>query len=220
MASNRIRLTYTKNGPIRYAGHLDLYRVWERIIRRSHLPIAFSNGFHPQVRMSMGCALPLGFTSQCELIDLWFIGPVPPEEVWASLTPVLPPGLEIIQAQTIDEHAPALQTQVLSSVYEVTLLDPVDAAWLSGQVTRLLAAPEIQRVWREKPYNLRPFIESLECLPLNDQGLSRLRMQLSAREGATGRPEEVINALGADAFLARVDRVALYLAEQTPQASG
>src|SRR5450759_1038804 len=208
----RIRLTYTKNGPIRYSGHLDLYRIWERAIRRSHLPIAFSRGFHPQVRISMACALPLGFTSQCELIDLWFVEPVSLDGVQVALALVLPPGLEILQTQAVDEHAPPSQTQVRSSLYQVTLLDPLDFTWLDGQVKQLLACPEIRRVWREKPYDLRPYIEDLECLSEDDQGLPRLCMRLSAREGATGRPEEVIDALGADATQARVDRIALFLA--------
>ncbi len=208
----RIRISYSKTGSIRYTGHLDLYRAWERTIRRAQLPIAFSQGFHPQVRMNLACALPLGFTSQCELVDLWLVEPMPIEAIKTVLARALSPGLTLINIQEVDEHAPALQTQVRSSVYQVTLLDPVDRSWLEAQVNRLLSSAEIQRTWREKSYNLRPLIESLACLADNSLGQAELTMRLSAREGATGRPEEVLAALGVDPSLAKVDRKQLILA--------
>jgi radical SAM-linked protein len=208
----RIRITYSKTGSIRYTGHLDLYRVWERTIRRAHLPIAFSQGFHPQVRINLACALPLGFTSQCELVDLWLVEPMPIEAIKTALARTLSPGLTLIDIQEVDEHGPALQTQVLSSVYQVTLLDPVDRPWLEAQVNRLLSSAEIQRTWREKSYNLRPLIESLACLAEDSLGNTELTMRLSAREGATGRPEEVLAALGVDPSQAKVDRRELILA--------
>ncbi len=211
MAPYRIRLTYSKIGAIRYTGHLDLYRVWERAIRRSNLPVAFSNGFHPLVRIAMACPLPLGFTGLGELMDLWLLEPVEPKDILAALSPALPPGLALLKAEVVDPHAPALQTQVRSSLYQVTLLDPVDPDWLARQADALLASPKIERVWRGKVYDLRPYIETLECLPSDPHRLNRLRMRLSAREGATGRPEEVLAALGCDPALTRVERIELIL---------
>ena len=212
MAPYRIRLTYSKTGAIRYTGHLDLYRVWERAIRRSHLPVAFSNGFHPLVRMAMACALPLGFTSQGELIDLWLVDPMDPADVVAGLSPALPPGLSLLHAEMVEPGERSLQTRVRSSRYQVTLLDPVEPGWLAGQVEQVLSSPKIERVWRDKPYDLRPYIEALECLPADLQGHPCLSMRLAAREGATGRPEEVLSALGCDPALARVERLELILA--------
>jgi radical SAM-linked protein len=207
----RVRLTYTKTGPIRYTGHLDLCRVWERAIRRANLPIAFSQGFHPQARMNLACALPLGMTSRCELIDLWLVDPLPLAEVQARLNGALSPGLEICAIAEVEEHAPALQTQVSSSVYRAMPLDPVDQGWLQEQVARLLASVQIIRTRREKPYDLRPLIESLECQVDAATGQASLVMRLAAREGATGRPEEVLAALGLDPALARVERTELIL---------
>ncbi len=208
----RIRLTYSKTGSLRYTGHLDFHRVWERIFRRTCIPIAYSKGFHPQVRMAIACALPLGFTSQGELLDLWLENPVPLADIQAMLAPTLPPGLAIHAILEIDEHAPALQTQVLTSIYLATLLDPVDGAWLMLQVERLLGSQEILRSRRDKMYNLRPLIESMEVLPDDGTGQQRLQMSLAAREGATGRPEEVLSALELDPALVRVERLRLVLA--------
>ena len=47
---------------MRFTGHLDLHRAWERTFRRAHLPLAYTQGFHPQPRIQLAGALPLGFT--------------------------------------------------------------------------------------------------------------------------------------------------------------
>ena len=73
----RIRITFSKSGAMQYVGHLDLHRSWERTFRRSGLPLAYSQGFHPQPRLNLACALPRGFTSQCEIFDAWLEQDVP-----------------------------------------------------------------------------------------------------------------------------------------------
>jgi hypothetical protein len=83
---------------------------------------------------------------------------------------------------------------------------------LDERIAALLAQPEIRRTRREKEYDLRPLIEALERV-ISDAAGHTLRLQLAAREGATGRPEEVVEALGADARQARYHRRKLFLAE-------
>ena len=63
---------------------------------------------------------------------------------------------------------------------------------------------------RGKTYNLRPLIEELKFESMND-GFAQLRMRLSARESATGRPDEVLLALGLDPFASRIERIELIL---------
>ena len=57
----RVRLTFTKQGALRYTGHLDLHKILERSIRRAKLPLAYSQGYHPQPKINLAAALPLGF---------------------------------------------------------------------------------------------------------------------------------------------------------------
>jgi radical SAM-linked protein len=66
----RIRITFVIQGALRYTGHLDLHKLWERAARRAELPLAYSQGFHPQPKMNMAAALPLGFSSRCEVMDM------------------------------------------------------------------------------------------------------------------------------------------------------
>jgi radical SAM-linked protein len=202
----RVRITFSKTEAMRYTGHLDLHRAWERTFRRAGLPIAYSQGFHPQPKFSLAAALPLGFTSECELADVWLSEDVTLNEMRAALDHAAPPGIVIQALEPVADRSPALQTQVRSSCYQITLLDEV--ADIASRVANLLAAESLPRQRRGKPYDLRPLVESLQLAEGNI-----LLAQLAAREGATGRPEEVLSALEILPEATRVHRVALLLEE-------
>ncbi len=68
----RVRVIFSKTGALRYIGHLDLNTIWERAARRAGLPLAYTQGFHPQPKMNFASALPLGFSSRCEVMDMRF----------------------------------------------------------------------------------------------------------------------------------------------------
>jgi radical SAM-linked protein len=209
----RLRITYTKLAALRYTSNLDVHKIWERSLRRAGLPLAYSQGFHPQPKLNQACPLPLGLSSHAEMIDIWLETEIAPDEVHTILSPALPPGLELQSILPIDLTAPSLPQQVTSSDYIAVLLDPVDTEDLKQRVAALVAAEELPRERRGKPYNLRPLVEQIELLPPDEKGRSQLAMRLSSREGATGRVEEVMLALGYDPFDVRVDRVKLNLNE-------
>lgn len=208
--AQRIRVTYAKTEPLRYTGNLDMQRSWERTIRRAGLPIAYSQGFHPQPRLQQACALPLGFTSQCEMLDLWLETEGNIDLIDGSLRQASPPGVEIIQVVCVTPKAPPLQTQVVTAEYQVTILESLAAEDLPARAAQLLTADHLPRRWRDKDYDLRPLIEGLGCLTPEADCLPSLWMRLSAREAATGRPEEVLSVLGLPIESARVHRTHLY----------
>jgi radical SAM-linked protein len=209
MNSMRVRLTFLKHGAMRYVGHLDLFRAWERTFRRSGLPIAYSQGFHPQPRMNLACALPLGFTSQCELLDAWLEQELPPQHIQESLSQAVPPGLLVKEIERIDLSAPSLQSQVVSAVYAITLLDSVPD--IAARLSRVTSAGQLPRLRRNKPYNLRPLIENISLDLYKESGKQILQVQLAAREAATGRPEELLDELGIEFSSTHVHREKLVL---------
>jgi radical SAM-linked protein len=192
----RIQITFSKQGALRYTGHLDLHKLWERAARRAELPLAYSQGFHPQPKISMAAALPLGFSSRCEVLDMKLERDIPLEGLRDTLQATLPPGIQVLSIEQIDDHAPALQTRVVSAEYEVTLTEPVDGSELKRRIDAVMGAESILRTRRGKQYDLRPLIESLTCSFSPDGQGEKIFMKLSAREGATGRPEEVLDVLG------------------------
>lgn len=207
----QLRLHFAKTAAMRYTGHLDLHRTWERTFRRAGLPLAYTQGFNPHPRLNLAAALPLGFTSDGELLDVWLEQELPIEQIQAALEPALPPGLRVNRIEVIEGKVPTLQTQVRSSEYEITLIDACPD--LSARLQALLAAASLPRTRRDKPYNLRPLIEALELLPADEQGRARFLTRLSARDSATGRPEEVLDALGIEPAKARVHRTRLLFDE-------
>ncbi|HNO92745.1 MAG TPA: TIGR03936 family radical SAM-associated protein, partial [Anaerolineales bacterium] len=164
----RVRITFTKQGALRYIGHLDLHRVWERALRRASLPISYSQGFHPQPKISLAAALPLGFSSRAEVIDVRLNEEIPTEEIHTRLKDNLPPDIKVTDVKSVDERLPALQTLVLSAAYDVHLTEPVAGSELTRRVESLMQAESIIRERRGKTYDLRPLVEMLSVITQAD----------------------------------------------------
>jgi radical SAM-linked protein len=218
----RLRITFAKQGALRYTSTLDLHKIWERTARRADLPLAYSQGFHPQPKIQLAAALPLGFASRCEVADLWIKEELPLAGLAERIQAATPPGLQILSLETVDERAPALQTLLESAEYEVTVLGPADLDELTRQLDALMEAEALPRERRGKRYDLRPLIEDLATvqLPPNPdfggekaEGGTRLWMRLAARQGATGRPDEVLAELGIPVEDARIERTRLLFKE-------
>jgi len=205
--SQRLRLTFAKTDAMRFTGHLDLHHTWERTFRRAGLPLAYSQGFNPHPRLNLASALPLGFTSECEVIDVWLEQEMSPDQVKAALRPALPPGLLLLDIQAVDAHKPALQSELESSEFNLTLLEACPD--LEERCQAALRATSLPRRRRDKDYDLRPLILRLQALPADDEGRQRLLLRLAAREGATGRPEEVMAVLGFHPEAVRTHRTQL-----------
>jgi radical SAM-linked protein len=200
----RIRITFVKQGALRYTGHLDLHKLWERAARRAELPLAYSQGFHPQPKMNMAAALPLGFSSRCEVMDMRLEQDIPLENLPARLNTTLPSGLQVVEVEQVDERLPALQTQVLAAEYEITLTETVDGSELERKIDSVMESGSIIRERRGKTYDLRPLVEEISLIPDG-----KIFMKLAAREGATGRPEEVLDVLGIAFEGTRIERTRL-----------
>lgn len=207
----RLRITFAKAGALRYTGNLDLHRIWERTTRRAGLPLAYTHGFHPGPRIQIAAALPLGFLGRAELVDLWLEEEDgqnwQPGELAARLQAAAPSGLQISHLERVAEPSPALQTLVEACEYEVILLEPAPDPDVRERVDRLLSSPCLPRERRGKTYDLRPLVLALEAL--EGPEFRTLRMRLAAREGSTGRPEEVLVELGLSPESARIERTQL-----------
>ena len=211
----RYRITFGKTEAMRFTGHLDLHRTWERTFRRAGLPLAYSEGFNPHPKINIGAALPLGCLSRGDLIDAWLERELEPDEVAALLRGAAPPGIEIEAVTRLETTEPVLQGQIEGAVYEVTLEGFPEPVEMSRRIEAMMASDHLPRVRRGKTYDLRPLVEALEFHP--DRSL--LRMRLSAREGAVGRPEEVLQALGCEPQQALAVRTELVLTTRSESAS-
>lgn len=205
----RVRITFSKTEAMRFTANMDLFRAWERTMRRAGLPLEYSRGFNPRPHMQLACALPLGFTSQCEVLDAWLQnGNDTLERIRGNLILASPPGILVKNVAEVEAHSPALQDLVRSAEYVVTLLDPLLDA--GSRLDTLLTSTTLPRQRRGKSYDLRPLIHSLELLFPDENGHLQLQMHLAADESRTGRPDEVLAALGIPPQSAHIHRTRLF----------
>jgi len=196
----RLRITFAKGQEIKYISHLDLMRLWERALRRARVPLAYSHGFNPRPKIAVAAPLPLGFTSRGEVMDVVLERYISPFNFARCLTPHLPPGLELLSVEQVYPKLPSLQSQVRAAEYQVTVFwggswEELRGKLLAEQVRQLLVAEQLPRQRRGKDYDLRPLIEELWIEGKEAAGWV-LGMRLRAGSQGTGRPDEVLDALG------------------------
>lgn len=94
----RIRIKYRKGNEVKFISHRDLMRAVERAIRRSGIPIAYSQGFNPHMKISWGNALKVGAVSEEEFFEIQIDDWVKPDGIKTALSLQMPKGLEISEA--------------------------------------------------------------------------------------------------------------------------
>jgi radical SAM-linked protein len=217
-AKQRLRIHFTRDETLKYIGHLDMARTWQRIARRAHLPLAYSEGFNPQPRLTFAAALPVGCTSDHEELDMVLSPPCAIDEVKAQLDRALPAGMKVISIEELALNAPALQVQLQAAEFEITVEGEETLGLLPERVAQFSAATEVMRDRRGKVYNLRPLVQTLSI----EQGRAGradraavIRSRLQANEAGTGRPDELAAALGLDPATVKIKRTKLLFLDKT-----
>ena len=156
----RYQITFTKAGPMRFTGHLDLHKTLERTMRRANLPVVYSEGFNPRPKLQLASALPLGYTSEAEVAEFWLKEPLPLEEVAKAFKAAAPPGLELLGAVLPEPKAPKPQNALQSAEFAIRFKTMHPG--LEDAVAGMLAAETLPRVrvrkGKKKNYDLRPLL--------------------------------------------------------------
>ena len=218
----RIRLIYEKGEPVKFISHQDEFRLWERTLRRADLPLLYKQGFNPQPHIQFASPLGVGITGANEPIDITLSPPVPLEEVEALIKAKLPPGVYLRAIGEVPLQTPSLQSLLIGADYTILLYaEPgeLESDAIDQAIANVLAQSEI---WRERQrkgesytYNLRPLI-----FELVNRGYDAVKeehtifLRVQQRSGATGRPDEVVAALGLDDHARTLRRERLYYADQ------
>ncbi|HTY09418.1 MAG TPA: TIGR03960 family B12-binding radical SAM protein [Candidatus Edwardsbacteria bacterium] len=142
VARTKYRLQYTKGPEVRFISHLDMMRLWQRAIRRSGLPVAYSQGFSPHQKIAFGPPLALGHTSRAECLDLQLERPAA-EDVAALLNRHLVPGVRVLDARPVFRDASSIVQLAQVAEYGVAL-DPSQGEF--GEATQAALQRYRQRV--------------------------------------------------------------------------
>jgi radical SAM-linked protein len=171
--------------------------VFLRAARRARLPLAFSQGHHPLPRLSFGPALPVGFTSDEEYVDLELTERVAPAVVMTRLAAELPEGLEPRDAVEVLRGTPSIEAEVVGFVYDVDLAGiapPPPPSAVAAAAARFAAAATfpVRKHGRrgERIVDARRAVRRLE-----PTGPLRLRIEVAVEAEGTLRPGALLAPL-------------------------
>ena len=119
----RYRIKLTKTGILKYFSHLDWQNTFFKAISRTNLKIAYSYGFNPTMKISMGVALPLFCESLSEFVDIQLLEDLPIEIVKSEIQKVLPKGSEILNVEKIDKNVPSIDSQASWAEYKIKIFN-------------------------------------------------------------------------------------------------
>jgi radical SAM-linked protein len=196
---------FQKTETVRWLGHLDILRTFERAIRRAGLPIAFSTGFNPRERLAFASALSTGVTGGAEPAILELTEPVASDEIVRRLNSALPHAIQLSSCEEIpDAGSRDLLNAFDRADYEVVCLCPHECedAAIAAAICSLLARSEIsltrEREGRSKTVDIRPLLYHLALGPERPApNRVVLQMQVAVGEQGNAKPGEVVAALEA-----------------------
>jgi radical SAM family uncharacterized protein/radical SAM-linked protein len=193
----KFRLTFTKKGDLRFLSHLELAHLFYRAARRAHLPLCYSEGFHPMPRIIFERALPVGVESLSEKVDMELAGKMFPEEIKERLNRTLPEGIKIMEVRELPLSLPST-----SPLHRVTYWIPLDHLMTKEDLYSM-----IQKVWEKEEFfiiqkrkgkkrrlNLLPLIEKMEVKE-DRGGEFGLLLILRSSGGKMAKPYEVLEAV-------------------------
>ncbi|MDQ3104811.1 MAG: TIGR03936 family radical SAM-associated protein [Actinomycetota bacterium] len=153
----RVRIRYTKRGRLRFTSHRDIGRAFERAVRRSGLPVAYSSGFNPHPRLSYAGAAPTGAASEAEYLEIALARRCSVETVREALDAAMPPGLDVVDAVTAQPRGESagLSERLEASRWLVRLPGASPAA--TDRAVGALLASERVEVSRMTKRGLRTF---------------------------------------------------------------
>lgn len=188
----RIRIKFTKLGALKFIGHLDLMRTFQKIFRRSGIPIAYSEGFNPHQIFSIAAPLAVGVTSEGEYIDV----KLSTEEydltkLMQIISDSCPNGLDIVEIISLDDSEPAAMASVAAAKYNITQIENI----IDEDMINTFAANEhiiIQKKNKKgvlKDLDIKPGIINISLIN------SSIIMTLSTGSKLNVKPEFVLKAL-------------------------
>lgn len=184
-------VVFEKKPRLRHIGHLDLMRAMQRALRRSGLPLRYSQGFNPHILLTFAAPLSVGMPGQREIMEVPIEGEMTGEAFMEKLFAALPPDLPCVSVLPVDDRHPAPMALLNAAAYRAELESVPEG--FEKTVQDYLAQKEIPAVRKTKtgmkPCDIRPMIYSLEL-----QG-NALSMTLALCEKATCKPDLLLDSL-------------------------
>ena len=194
---------FEKGERIRHIGHLDIQRSVQRGLRRSGLPVAYSQGFNPHILITFASALSTGACGKREIMDVTMAEETSPEEFLACINKAMPPEMQVSEAYAVDQHHPSLMSMLRAAEYDLTIRDPDAGEHIAKCIPQFLDQDCIMAVRKTKTKlsecDIKPLILSLKgkgnhllaTLVLTEKESCKPQMLLEALKRQAGISDEV-----------------------------
>ncbi len=162
----RMLAVFEKGERIRHIGHLDIQRSVQRGLRRSGMPVAYSNGFNPHILITFASALSTGACGKREIMDVTMAEEVSPEEFLEKMNQAMPPEMRLSEARALDQKHPALMASLRAAKYDLLIRDAEQAEQLAAASPAMMARETVTAMRKTKTAlkecDIKPLIYTLE----------------------------------------------------------
>lgn len=216
VSAMKVRIKFSKEGPVKFVGHLDTMRYFQKAIRRAELPAAFSGGYSPHMIMSFAAPLGVGAESLGEYFDLELSRELPTREIAKRLNAEMCEGFSVKSVRKVEEgKAGKAMSLVAAADYLVTFREgkEPEGPWKS-RIEAFLAQPELLITKKtkksERTVDIRPYIYRMEA---REDGLF---LMLASASANYTKPEQVVESfvrfLGQESapFCLKIKRLEVY----------
>ena len=197
----RMLAVFEKGERIRHIGHLDIQRSVQRGLRRSGLPVAYSQGFNPHILITFASALSTGACGKREIMDVTMAGDVEAEEFLEKMNRAMPPEMQLKEARAVDNKHPSLMGMVAAADYDLLIRDEAQGEKLAAALPEMMKKDQIMATRKTKTKlaecDVKPLIYSLYAE--KKDGKTHLRAMMTLTERESCKPQMLLEALKAQA---------------------
>ncbi|MGL5960957.1 MAG: TIGR03936 family radical SAM-associated protein [Cetobacterium sp.] len=131
------RIFFDKYDEMRFISHLDMLRFADRLLKKAHIPMKYTQGFHPRPRISLGNPISLGTEAFNELMDIELLEPMTNEEVLERINSAAVPGFRVNKVETVEDKISIADTYT-NALFEIEGskedIDTLEALFNSGEI--------------------------------------------------------------------------------------
>ena len=189
----KARIKFRKYGALRFIGHLDVMRFFQKVMRRAEIPIAFTGGYSPHMIMSFASPLGIGLSSDGEYFDIELIEPVESEDAVRRMNEACVEGIEVVSIRQIAEEQKMTGMTILAGAdYLVSIKEEALPDGWQDQFRIFMEQSEIRIVKQtkrsEKEVDIRPMIWKWEI-----RG-DKIYLQVASGSAQNLKPDLVMEA--------------------------
>lgn len=197
----KIRIKFRKWGVMKFVGHLDVMRYFQKAMRRANIDICYSEGFSPHQIMSFAAPLGVGLTSDGEYLDIEVNSTMPSAQAVEALNAVMVEGVEILSYVKLPEHAKSAMSIVAAADYRLSYREGCESLHSAEEWREIIRRqfwdkPEFVLLKKtkkgERELDLKPFVYRFE---VEDCGSPVFVLSVSTGSVDNVKPELVLSSV-------------------------